>query len=244
MIYFDGGADYAVNRPSYPETLPGLLTGLVDSPGRAVDVGCGTGQLTAPLGEHFAEVVGVDPSASQLAHATPANGVRYEVGDAENLPLAGASVDLVTAAQAAHWFPKIDLFYDEVRRVARPGAAIALVSYGVCHFSRNPELDRVYQEFYHGDFHRHWDPSRHHVETALRDMPFPFDTLDVSCPDIVREMDLAEFTSYLKTWSAMKSPGATEELDAFTEELAAAWGTPTTRHEVRWPVAVRAGRVA
>lgn len=243
MNLFDGGADYADYRPSYPAELPRLLAGLISSHDVAVDVGCGTGQLTAPLGEHFDSVLGIDPSESQIANATAADGVRYDIGDAENLPLADDSVDLVTVAQAAHWFPKIDLFYDEARRVARDGAALALISYGVCHFSQNPELDRVYQEFYHGDFHRHWEPSRHHVETALRELPFPFETLDCACPDIVRHLDLAAFTNYLHTWSAMKSPGALEEFEAFTKDLAAVWGKPTSTHEIRWPVAVRAGRV-
>lgn len=244
MNLFDGGADYASYRPSYPAQLPGMLASLVDDHALALDVGCGTGQLTAPLGKHFEQVLGIDPSTSQIENATPAEGVRYEVGTAYHLPVTDNSVNLITVAQAAHWFQELDQFYAEARRVAADGSAIALVSYGVCHLPTDPEVDRVYQEFYNGDFHRHWEPGRHHVETGLRELEFPFDPIDVRCPDIVRHMDLNAFLSYLSTWSALKSLDAPAEFEAFAEEFATVWGSPTTEREVRWPVAVRAGRIS
>ena len=238
MSLFDSGAEYAAHRPSYPDELPGLLARLPAQRGRALDIGCGTGQLTAPLAEHFDHVLGIDPSESQIAAATGGDNVRYEVAAAEQLPVADHSIDLVTVGQAAHWIEDLDAFYAEARRVASPGAAIALISYGVCHVEG---VDKFYQDFYWGDFHRHWAPARRHVDTHLAELDFPFAPLDVSCPDIVRDYTFDQFVSYLQTWSALKSPGAAEEFAEFTDRLRVEWGEASTRRRVSWPVTVRAG---
>lgn len=111
MNLFDSGSDYAAHRPSYPEELPGLLATLPAHRTCALDVGCGTGQLTAKLGPHFEQVLGVDPSESQLSNATSPDNVRFQVGGSDQLPAGDNSVDLVTVAQAIHWFPDLDAFY-------------------------------------------------------------------------------------------------------------------------------------
>ena len=129
--WFTGGAEYATYRPSYPTQVSSFLADLVPSTGLAVDVGCGTGQLSSQLANHFDRVIGVDPSESQVAAAVEHPNITYQVARAEDLPLEDSSVDLVTAAQSAHWFSLPD-FYAEARRVGRDGALIALVSYGSC----------------------------------------------------------------------------------------------------------------
>lgn len=96
--WFDqGGEAYARYRPTYPEALAAFLAR--DVPGRnALDVGCGSGQLTCQLAEHLDSVVGVDPSADQLAHAQPHPRVRYVCAPAEATGIPAHSVGLVTAA--------------------------------------------------------------------------------------------------------------------------------------------------
>ncbi len=241
---FTDGDDYALHRPDYPDRLAPLLAALPARRHRALDVGCGTGQLTGQLAPLIDTVTGIDLSPGQLAAATPAPTVTYAVADATALPLADASIDLITVAQAAHW---IDLpaFYREVDRVAAPGAALALVNYGICHLD-DPALDQLYREFYHGDFHRFWDPARRHVENGLRDLPFPYQEVTVECPPIVRQHRLAHFLGYLGTWSASKKARETghgEELAAFARHLAGRWGDPDQPRTVTWPVTVRAGIV-
>lgn len=240
MNLFDSGSDYAAHRPSYPDELPGLLAELPAHRTCALDVGCGTGQLTAKLGAHFEQVLGVDPSESQVANATGPDNARFEVGTASQLPAADNSVDLITVAQAVHWFPDLDAFYDESRRVAAPGAAIALISYGLCHLEG---LNEMYQDFYWGDFHRHWEPERRHVENQLADIAFPFERIGIESPDIVRDLTLEQFIGYLGTWSALKSPGAPEEAEAFQAKLARAWGDGSLLRRVTWPLTVLAGRI-
>lgn len=98
--------------------------------GHALDLGCGTGQLSVLLAGEFDRVTATDPSASQIASAGARGNIRYAIGTAEAIDLPPASLDLIVAAQAAHWFD-LPAFYAEARRIAAPGAALALVSYGV-----------------------------------------------------------------------------------------------------------------
>ncbi|KAM4025259.1 sterol 4-C-methyltransferase strm-1-like [Anomaloglossus baeobatrachus] len=94
---------------------------------KAVDVGCGTGRYTLPLAPHFKKVLGLDISDSQISVAKQmsiAKNVSYMVAEAENLPLKDASVDLVHAGVATHWFT-IDKFLKEAVRVLKMGGCFA-----------------------------------------------------------------------------------------------------------------------
>ncbi|XP_077128395.1 putative methyltransferase DDB_G0268948 isoform X1 [Ranitomeya variabilis] len=94
----------------------------------ALDVGCGTGRYTLPLAPHFKKVLGLDISESQLNLAkemTLANNVTYMVAPAEKLPLKDASVDLVQAGLAAHFFT-LDKFINESVRVLKTRGCLAV----------------------------------------------------------------------------------------------------------------------
>lgn len=123
-------AQYAALRPTYP---PGLVAFLVDggAPGparrRVLDLGAGTGLMTELLVTAGHEVLAVDPSAAmleQLSSRLP--DVTTVVAGAEELPLPDGDVDVVTAAQAAHWFDPAPAAA-EMSRVLRPGGAVGLV---------------------------------------------------------------------------------------------------------------------
>jgi ubiquinone/menaquinone biosynthesis C-methylase UbiE len=93
-----------------------------------IDLGCGTGLSSRPLIERGANVVGVEPDSEMLARAEAALGdrARFQLGRAEQLPLPDRSVDLVVAAQAAHWFEEPEAG-NEILRVLRPGGHIAYI---------------------------------------------------------------------------------------------------------------------
>lgn len=236
-------AAYAAHRPTYPAALTAFLAGLAPDRGLALDCACGTGQLSTLLADHLSEVVAIDASAAQIANATPHPRVVYRTAPAERSGLPEASADLITVAQAAHWLD-LDAFYAEARRVARPGAVMALISYGILHVEGAP--DAVVQRFYRDVVGPFWPPERRHVEDGYRSLPFPF--REIAAPDlsITVAWSLADLLGYVETWSALrgleKAVGR-GPVDAFHEALAAAWGVAGERRTVRWPLSLRLARL-
>lgn len=243
--WFDqGGASYLLYRPGYPDDLAAVLAALAPDRRLAVDVGCGNGQFTRHLADHFETVVGVDPSADQIAHAAPDPRIVYRCGPAEALPVADGSASLITAAQAAHWFD-LPAFYGEARRVASSGAVIALVSYGVVRLDPGPINDRL-ALFHDEDIGPYWPPERHMVENGYADMDFPFAPILVPPMAIHREWSARQLLGYVGTWSAVgraRDAGQAQRLADFAAELTALWGDPDQTRAILWPISVRVGRL-
>ena len=237
------GDAYARYRPTYPPALAAFLAGLAPDSERAVDVGCGTGQLSVLLADHFAAVDACDVSEEQVANARPHPKVRYRLAPAEALPVDAACASLVTAAQAAHWFD-LPAFYEEVRRIAKPGAALALLSYGNC--AVEGPLGERFEAFYAVDLSPFWPPERLIVERGYVDLPFPCDELEAPAMTIERDWSLPALIGYVETWSATKrarAAGGGATVEAFAAEARALWGDPEIRHRVAWPVHMRLGRL-
>ncbi len=127
--HFSGvSAAYAAFRPRYPDVLFDFLAQVAPAHEAAWDVGTGSGQAAVGLARHFTRVIATDASSSQIEHATPDPRVSYRVCPAEACDLNDRSIDLVTVAQALHWFDR-PRFWAEVRRVLRPGGVIAVWTY-------------------------------------------------------------------------------------------------------------------
>jgi len=120
-------AGYAAYRPTYPPELVTFLADTSPATSIAIDCGCGTGQLSIPLAGRFDRVVALDASAAQIASAPAHPRVEYRVAGADAIGEPDGSADLVTVAQAAHWFD-LDRFYMEARRVLRRGGILALIT--------------------------------------------------------------------------------------------------------------------
>jgi SAM-dependent methyltransferase len=193
------------------------------------------------LAVHFARVVATEPSAAQLAQAAPHPRVTYHQS-AETAPVLGdASVDLVTVAQAAHWFDR-PKFYAEVKRVLRPGGVVALWTYELC--SITPEIDAAVGQFYKGPIGPYWPPERLHCESGYRELDFPFAEQPFPVFAMELEWTLAGFTAYLRTWSAVARFSKEQGFDPVAQletELIPLWGGKT--RIVSWPLSGRLGRV-
>ena len=122
---FAGVADaYARFRPTYPDNAVSWLVGT--SPGRVLELGAGTGKLTAAISGLGHDVIATDPLAEMLRHVKKAAPAAHRVvGRAEHIALPSSSVDVVVAGQSFHWFDR-DRALMEIARVLRPGGALAL----------------------------------------------------------------------------------------------------------------------
>jgi SAM-dependent methyltransferase len=242
--HFSGhAADYAAHRPRYPRPLFDYLAFLSPRRRRAWDCGTGNGQAALALAERFQEVIATDPSATQIAEAAPHERVRYLVAPAEDTPLEDASVDLVTVAQALHWFD-FDKFYEEVRRVARPDGVLAVWAYGLHRVG--PGVDEVLKRYYSEIVGPFWPPERRHVEEEYRTIPFPFRGLPSPSFEMRHGWNLRNMLDYLGTWSATKryeQANGHDPRSLIAVDLSTAWGGPEVVREVRWPLHLRMGSV-
>jgi SAM-dependent methyltransferase len=211
---------------------------------RAWDSGTGSGQAALGLAELFDEVTATDPSAEQLAEARAHPRVTYRVAAAEASGIPSGSMDLVTAAQALHWFD-VAPFFEEVARTLVPGGVLAVWCYGLQRVGEE-RMDRLLESFYHERVGPYWSPERRMVETGYRTLSFPFDELVAPEFEMVHEWTLEELLAYIRTWSATARFVLSEGYDPvepLAARLAPLWGhAPDMRRRVRWPLTLRVGR--
>lgn len=242
--WFDqGGKRYARFRPEYPHALSDFLARIAPAHRLAVDVGCGTGQLTLHLARAFDAVTGLDPSQDQIANAAHQANVRYICAPAEKLPLPDTCADLITAAQAAHWFD-LPAFYAEARRIAVRGGVLALISYGV--LVLDEKLRERFTRFYYDEIGPFWPPERKLVDSGYAGIDFPFDPIEPPRMEIRKDWDLEQTLGYISTWSAVRrarEAGREELLKNFADDLAALWGDAAQTRAVAWPINMRVGRL-
>lgn len=241
--FSDTAERYARYRPGYPVELFEYLAGLAPGRRRAWDCGTGSGQAAEGLAAHFECVIATDASREQIGRRREPEGVVYSVCAAEAAPLAAASIDLVVAAQAVHWFD-MPGFYSEARRVARPGGIVAVWSYNLCTIT--PAIDAVVHRYYTEVVGPYWPSERSVVETAYRTIAFPFAEVTVPRFEMAADWSLADFAGYLGTWSSSRGylrARRSDPLEEIREELAHAWGDPAEGRRVVWPLHMRAGRV-
>jgi SAM-dependent methyltransferase len=242
--HFSGVAGaYAEYRPHYPTRLFEWLAQLAPRRHLAWDCGTGSGQAALGLAPLFERVVATDASAAQIASARPHPRVQYRVAPAETSGLQSAAVDLVTVAQALHWFDR-SAFSNEARRVLRPGGVIAVWSYGGPHFD-DPRIDEIHRRFYLETVGPYWPPERAHVEGGYRTIEFSFDEIVPPAFEMEAEWPLRAFLGYVGTWSAVtrfREARGFDPVEPLADEFRPVWGESDLPRRIRWPLALRVGR--
>jgi SAM-dependent methyltransferase len=234
-------SEYARHRPTYPVELYAWLAAQTTRRELAWDVGCGNGQATVALAEHYSKVVGTDISPQQIREARAADRVEYRVGDEGTSGLDPRTADLITAAQAAHWFD-MDRFATECRRVAKPGGVVAIWGYGLTRLA--PEIDVVVQRFFSEKVGPFWPSGREHLENEYRTLELPFEPITTPPFAMTMTWGLRDFTDYVGTWSAVQRYAKAKGEDPIPElfhSLSRLWGTD--ERVVTWPLYLKVGRV-
>ena len=253
-LFSSNSKEYASSRPTYPRSLFEFLVGLVRYRNLAWDCATGNGQAAVFLSEHFEQVIASDASKEQIENAQPRDNIRYEVFPAEKTTLVDNSVDLITIAQALHWFD-LDEFYKEVKRVLRKddnggdtngSGVIAAWAYGL--HSISTEIDDITHLLYEDILGSYWPKERKIVENRYQDISFPFQEIDMPVFQIELDWTLSELIGYLYTWSSVQKfikKNNSDPIKQIYDDLAAAWGDKNTWHKRRrvvWPIYIRVGR--
>ncbi|HXV86427.1 MAG TPA: class I SAM-dependent methyltransferase [Gemmatimonadales bacterium] len=235
---------YAEHRPRYPPELFAWLASLAPGRSLAWDCATGNGQAAAGLAGHFARVIATDASADQLAAARPTPGVEYRVARSEQSGLESATADLVTVAQALHWFD-LPAFYAEVRRVLVGEGVVAAWTYRGATLN-HPQLTGAVERFMLETVGPYWPSERWFVQSGYQTLPFPFK--EIAAPPFVMQAQwtMDQLVAYVGTWSAVgryRDVTGRDPLPLLVADLSASWGPPGDSRLVTWPVNLRAGRV-
>lgn len=234
---------YADFRPHYPAVLFDYLATLVSSDATVWDCAAGNGQATHDLAARFAKVIATDASKEQITSARPNPKVEFRVAPAEQSGLPDRSVELITVAQALHWFD-FERFYAEVRRVLKPDGVLAAWAYGI-NTVEGDAVNELVQDFYANVVGPYWPPERELVEAGYRTIPFPFAEIGAPTFRMEAQWTLEQLLGYFSTWSAtnrcIKATGK-NPLGPLAEALAKHWGDASTPRLVTWPLALRVGR--
>ena len=236
-------ADYARYRIAYPAELYDWLLPLVESRERAWDCATGNGQVAAVLADSFIRVDATDLSENQLAQAPPRPNIHYQQATAEHTPFPNQRFDLITVAQAVHWFDG-EAYHREVRRVARPGALLVEWGYQLCRLETS-ELNQVLDAFHDVTSGPYWDANRRHIENEYANLLFPFADVQWARFAVVKHWTADDMLNYLRTWSATanyaRQHAGADMVALVADELTRLWG-PQVRPAV-FPIFARAGRV-
>ncbi|HEY9788845.1 MAG TPA: class I SAM-dependent methyltransferase [Candidatus Obscuribacterales bacterium] len=206
-------ADYARYRPSYPRELFEFIAFHAPGTTRAWDAGCGSGQAAVALAEFFDEVIATDSSAAQIEHAIANPKVKYKVVASETCELPSHSCDVVTAANALHWFD-IPKFFAEAKRVLKPGGIIAVWCYTDVQASDKlkPLIDELKEKI-----RPYWPAPIKIVADRYRSLEFPFEEVEMPPIQMQTHWNIDRCLGYVSTWSAVEKYRAATGSDPVAE---------------------------
>lgn len=190
---------YLKARPTYPEDLFQYLAEISPSNELCLDCATGNGQAAISLAPHFQKVIATDGSEKQIQNAIAKENIEYNVRTAEESGLENNSVDLITAATAAHWFNH-DLFYKEAQRVSKPNGILAVWTYSEAKISE--EIDALMEWFMYDYLYDYWPDGRWYVRKKYETLPFPFE--QIQTPDFYCRMNWnkQQWLNYVMSWSS------------------------------------------
>lgn len=232
---------YSRFRPGYPRQLFNFLLPLVPDKKAAWDCGTGNGQVAVKLSQYFNEVYATDLSAVQIDNAVTKKNIFYSVENAEETLFSNNKFDLITIAQAIHWF-NFKNFYHEAESTLKPGGIIAIIGYDV--FRINEEINSLVDQFYKETTGPYWDKERKYIDDHYRTIPFPFKEIETPDFSMNYNWEFEQVIGFLNTWSAVQHyirKNNENPVEKFSEKLRKVWGNVLKR-KVLFPVFMRTGR--
>jgi len=232
---------YAKCRPVYPQQLYDFILSNVTNKQTAWDCGTGNGQAAKEFAKIFDKVYATDISQKQIENAIKEDRIFYSVQPAEQTNFPDNSFDLITVAQALHWF-QFDDFYMEVKRVAKPDALFAAWTYSLLRISK--EIDPLIVAHHFNTLGEYWDAERKYVDEEYRNIPFPFTKIDTPVFYIEYEWTTEELKGYLNTWSGLQKFIAVKQynpVDGLMIDIKSLW--KQEKMKIHFPVHLLMGRI-
>ncbi|KAM3338329.1 putative methyltransferase DDB [Capsicum galapagoense] len=257
-LFIKQAQQYSVGRPSYPDNLFNFIASKTPCHDLVWDVGTGTGQAAQSLAKLYKNVIATDASPKQLEFAAKVPNVQYKctspnmsMSEIETKIGSESSVDLITIAQAMHWFD-LPTFYQQAKRLLKkPNGVIAAWCYTTPEVSDS--VDAILEKFYTIDTGPYWESPRKLVDEKYKTIDFPFEAVD-GCDHngpfefkIEKVTDLESYFTYLKSWSAYqtaKEKGAELLTDDVVDKFTSAWNEDgKSEKTVTYPIYLRIGKV-
>ncbi|KAK9696212.1 trans-aconitate methyltransferase 1 [Basidiobolus ranarum] len=226
--------NYRKFRPNYQQDLYQLVYKQHTENGAnfdvALDVGTGTGQVAESLAARFQKVYGIDSSSTMLDSAIKGNNIIYSVGSAEDLSQFGSqSIDLISVAEAFHWFNH-SKFFDEVQRVLKPQGTLVIIGYSFLLLEGQQEATEKTKKL-ELELTPFFEKGHEHLRSLYRDIHIPMHNVQRlyyprygSEPFMRESFTVSHLRSYFKTSSAYKTycakfPLANDIVDTSINEM-------------------------
>ncbi|XP_052187068.1 uncharacterized protein LOC127797910 [Diospyros lotus] len=257
-LFLRQGKHYAAGRPSYPAELFRFIASKTPCHDLAWDVATGTGQAASSLAGIYKNVIASDASQKQLDFAPKLPNVRYQctpptmsTAELNTYIAAEGSLDLVTIAQAMHWFD-LPIFYQQVKRLLKPSHGI-LAAWCYTMPEINDGFDAIFRQFYLVDCSPFCNSARELVDNKYTTIDFPFEPVDGTDHtgpfEFASEklMDLDNFLTFIRSWSAYqiaKEKGIELLTDDLINNFKRAWSEDgNDRKVLKFPIHLRIGKV-
>ena len=242
--FSDKSSDYKKYRPIYPDSLYEYILAHVADRKFCWDCGTGNGQVANVLANYFEKVYASDISENQLKNATSNPKISYSVERAEITKFENDSFNLITVAQAVHWFD-FEAFNIELRRVAKNDAVVCIWGYGLLRI--DDKLNEVIDEFYTDKIGSFWDDERKHIDASYSDIKFDFEEMDAPKNlNITSKWNRDHLIGYLNTWSSVRHYKAANDganpVAEIQDRIYENWDVDVVK-EVNFPLFIRMGRI-
>lgn len=234
---------YAANRPTYPNDLFTWISDQCANHNTAWDCATGNGQAAQAIARYFETVYATDISEEQVAQGLDADNVRYSAAPAEASGFQDDVFDLVTVAQALHWFDH-PRFWTEVKRVAKPNAFFCAWAYVW------PDVDDTLRDQFVDPIKDlvdpYWAEGNRMIMRGYQpaELQFPFEPIAAPAFEISLHWSFEQLLGFIETWSAYKIASekpVTAEIQALIAETTNMFGGQS--FDVSMPIQVLAAHI-
>ena len=235
---------YASARPTYPIEIYEYLTSLCNEQNKVWDCATGTGQAALALSQYFKQVFATDISAQQVQAANQAENIEYSIAPAEESGFADESFDLVTVAQALHWFDYAS-FWPEVDRVLKPNGVF--VAWGYDWTKINFDIDLQLNKNLFELLSKYWNPKAKILWGGYEpgNVNFPYDLVQTPTFSIKLNWNFEQLFQYFLSWSATQAyinDNGSEAINNAKQQVEKVWGNPEATKLIHWPVHMLVGK--